>query len=159
TTLKSHAFMTTIETRIEKIRLSLVQLKQRLETAGYEFEKPDVALPGPDDNVDEDLARLDEIVGPIPLALSLFYRRIGSVNFLGQHRDWEEWEGGFTDPLFVFPVGAGITELEQFLADRETYLDAFGTFRLPIAPDDYHKADVSGGMWYNITLPDTTEDP
>ena len=151
--------VTLIETRIDKIRASLVQLKQRLDALGYEFQESEAVLPGPSDTVDDGLARLDEVTGLVPPGLTLFYQRIGSINFLGHHPEWEEQDGAYTDPLFVYPVSEAINELEQFLDDRERYLDAFGTFRVPIAPDCYHKADVSGGMWYNISLPDSTEDP
>lgn len=30
---------------------------------------------------------------------------------------------------------------------------------IPISADDYHKEDVSGGMWYNVDCPATADDP
>jgi hypothetical protein len=34
-----------------------------------------------------------------------------------------------------------------------------GPFLLAIAPDLYHKANVSGGMFYNVPLPSEFQDP
>jgi hypothetical protein len=30
---------------------------------------------------------------------------------------------------------------------------------VPVAPDDYHKENVSGGMWYNLSVPAVADDP
>ena len=30
---------------------------------------------------------------------------------------------------------------------------------VPVAPDAYHKQNVSGGMWYNLSVPAVTDDP
>jgi len=143
--------------RIERIHSHLLQRRQRLETLSYRFQRPDAALPGPNPQVNQALVRLEREVGCVPLALQLFYRRIGSVNFAGQHPEWKGCE--YPDPLVVFPVAFVLEELEVFLGDREAHVEAFGGFRLPIAPDRLHKANVSGGMHYNIALPDVAEDP
>jgi hypothetical protein len=52
-----------------------------------------------------------------------------------------------------------IGELDEFLADREERLRHNFPYLVPIAPDSYHKADVSGGMWYNISVPAVAVDP
>ncbi len=30
---------------------------------------------------------------------------------------------------------------------------------IPISADQYHKSDVSGGMWYNVDCPSSADDP
>jgi hypothetical protein len=30
---------------------------------------------------------------------------------------------------------------------------------VPVAPDDYHKANVSGGMWLGVEVPNANADP
>jgi hypothetical protein len=49
--------------------------------------------------------------------------------------------------------------LDEFLADREERLRCNFPYLVPIAPDYYHKADVSGGMWYNVSVPAVADDP
>jgi hypothetical protein len=46
-----------------------------------------------------------------------------------------------------------LTELDEFREESE------GAFLIPIAPDDFHKADVSGGMFYNVSVPAVCDDP
>jgi hypothetical protein len=59
----------------------------------------------------------------------------------------------------VYPPSQAIEELEEFLADWEERVRCNFPYVIPIAPDDYHKADVSGGMWYNASVPAVAEDP
>ncbi len=146
-----------VETRIDSVACALSGLKRRLEEMGYVFRDPHTVLSGPVNGIDTAIDRLKREVGPIPLALEAFYRRIGSVNFLGEHPEWEGCD--FPDAVFVYPVTVALEELDEFLDRREEYTEAFGGFRVPIAPDYYHKEDVSGGMWYGIALPDESEDP
>ncbi|HEY7115262.1 MAG TPA: hypothetical protein VH475_01680, partial [Tepidisphaeraceae bacterium] len=47
----------------------------------------------------------------------------------------------------------------EFLADRAERLRRNFPYAVPIAPDRYHKADVSGGMWYGVSLPAVADDP
>ncbi len=148
---------TKLEERIDKIGFCLLELRKRLDQMGYEFREPETVLPGPGAEVEEVLERIQAEAGPIPRALQLFYRNIGSVDFTGEHPEWEGCE--YPDPVVVFPVTVALQELDDFLADREGYVNAFGSFRIPIAPDYYHKADTSGGMWYGVAVPGATEDP
>jgi hypothetical protein len=50
-------------------------------------------------------------------------------------------------------------ELDEFLADKEERLRCDDPYLIPIAPDDYHKEGVSGGMWYNVSVPAVADDP
>lgn len=146
-----------VEERVDKIGVRLSELKARLEKLGYSFRMPEQTLPGPVPNVDEALDRLWREVGPVPLALDLFYRRVGSVNFTGEHPSWEGC--AYPDPLVVLPIRSALQELDTYLSDRQNYRHAFGSYRVPIAPDYCGKEDESGGMWSGIALPDATEDP
>ena len=61
-------------------------------------------------------------------------------------------EAGLPDPLVVYTI----EELLYQLADREPD-DGEGTVELVIAPDDLHKADISGDAYY-LRLPDARAD-
>ena len=152
-----------IEERIDSIGNRLQILKKRLTEKGFQFEYPDEVFPGPDDDAAEAIERIESEAGPLPLSLKLFWLRIGTVNFCGQHPDWEiESDGdseGYPDPVMVFPPSVAVEELEDFLSDEEERLRCDLPYAVPVAPDLLHKADVSGGMWYNISVPAVAEDP
>ena len=94
---------------------------------------------------------MERRVGPLPLSLCAWYEIVGSVDFTGSHPDWpEDLTGGYPDPLFISPAGYAL-EYDEENWYREEY-------RLNIAPDAYHKEDVSGGPPYTIRVPDTAMD-
>jgi hypothetical protein len=146
-----------LEQRMEAIGEKIRTLASRLGECGFRFRSPEEVLPGPEPGTMEAIARIEREAGELPLALKLFWERIGSVNFCGSHPDWEGAE--YPDPLFVFPPSVAIDELDQFLSDREERLRHSFPYLVPIAPDDYHKEDVSGGMWYNVSVPAVADDP
>ena len=49
--------------------------------------------------------------------------------------------------------------LEEFLSDKEERLIWGFPYLIPVAPDDLHKIGVSGGMWYNVSVPAVADDP
>jgi hypothetical protein len=152
-----------IDERIDSLGKRLQILKQRLTEEGFQFENEDEVLPGPEDGTDEAIEQIENEIGALPLSLKLFWQRVGSVNFCGGHPDWEldpdcEPEG-YPDPIVVYPPSVALEELEEFLSDKEERLRSHLPFVVPIAPDFYHKADVSGGMWYNLSVPAVADDP
>jgi len=147
----------TLETRINAVGDSIRLLMKRLTERGFEFGRPSEVLPGPENGTTEAIARIEREVGAVPLALRLFWQRVGSVNFWGSHPEWEGYE--YPDPLVVYPPSAAIEELEEFLADREGRLRCTFPYIVPIAPDAKHKEGVSGGMWYNVSVAAGSDDP
>lgn len=142
------------------LRLRLERLIRALELSGYVFETPEQVFPGVQPDVDAIIARIGTLVGPLPPALALFYRRVGSVDLRGNHQAWRGCE--YPDPLVVHPVAAALWEAEQYtrLADpKREYLSESGVCRAPIAPDPVHKAGYSGGMWYGVEVPNVLDDP
>jgi hypothetical protein len=151
------------EEQIDSIGRHLEVLKERLGEEGFQFDNDEEVFPGPEDDTEEIIEEIENEAGIIPVSLKLFWLRVGSVNFCGSHPEWEldpvcEPEG-YPDPIVVYPPSAAIAELEDFLADKEERLRSNFPFVVPIAPDFYHKADVSGGMWYNISVPAVADDP
>lgn len=152
-----------IEERIDSIGNRLRILKSRLSERDFEFEQPEEALPGPEPGAIAAIKHIESEAGLLPLSLKLFWLRIGSVNFCGHHPEWELETGcdfeGYPDPLLVYPPSIAVAELEDFLLDKEERLRCQYPYAVSIAPDSYHKADVSGGMWYNISVPAIADDP
>ncbi len=132
----------------------------RLGHIGYRFELSPLAgegipnkevhvLPAPD--VGERIAELEATAGLLPLSLRAWYETVGSVNLMGRHPDWNAW--AYPDPLVVEGLEGWRFEYEDWLDARAHAPDWTRPFVLPIAPDFYHKAHVSGGAPYGMELP------
>jgi len=147
----------TLRARIDRIGKTISSIVQRLKEAGYQFDRPAEVLPGPEANVAASIARIEQVVGEVPLALKLFWQRVGSVDFSGSHSNWKGCK--LPNPLMIYPASVAIAELEDFLADRRERLRSNFPYAIPICPDAKHKADVSGGMWWSVSVPAEDDDP
>src|SRR5690349_10633979 len=103
-----------IEDRIVIAGRRIASIAHRLPELGYTFDAPDDAFPGPEPDTDAAIDRIEREVGPLPLAIKLFWRRVGSVNFIGRHEDWDGYE--YPDPLVVYPPSQAAFALDEFLA-------------------------------------------
>jgi len=146
-----------LEDRIITVGVQIKQIAKRLFALGYEFEDRSAVFPGPERDTDSAIARIEREMGKLPLAIKLFWRRVGSVNLIGRHTDWKGCE--YPDPLFVYPPSMALDELESFLEDREERLRCNYPYFVPIAPDAKHKENVSGGGCYNLRMPAIEDDP
>jgi hypothetical protein len=147
----------TLESRVNAVGHSIRLLVKRLTEWGFLFECPAKVFPGPESSAAAAIALIEREVGVLPLALKVFWRQVGSVDLCGYHPKWEGCD--YPDPIVVYPPSIAIQELDDFLSDKEERLRCNFPYRVPIAPDDYHKADVSGGMWYNVSVPAVADDP
>lgn len=153
-----------LESRIVTVGEQIEKIARRLPQLGYQFKRPSAVFPGPEPGTEEAIARIERETGTLPLALKAFWRLVGSVNFMGPHSDWTvveyPWDGcEYPDPLVVYPPSQAIFELDEFLGDREERMRCNFPYLVPIAPDAYHKDNVSGGMWYNLSVPAVADDP
>jgi hypothetical protein len=145
------------ESRIEAIGRSIRVLVNRLSERGFQFDHPQEVFPGPEFDTVAAITRIERKVGVLPIALKLFWHRIGSVDHCGSHPAWSGCK--YPDPLVVYPASVAVQELDDFLADKEERLRSDFPYLVPIGPDYYHKANVSGGMWYNVSVPAIADDP
>lgn len=148
---------TAIDERIDRIALALQVLVDRLRHHGYKFASPTKTLPGPELTVDASIQRIQTEIGAVPYALVQFWKKIGSVDLCGSHPDWNGCE--YPDPLVIEPASQAVAELQEFLDDREERMRHDFPYVIPISADDYHKENVSGGMWYNVDCPATADNP
>lgn len=146
-----------VDERIKRIADVLPIIINRLTDLGFNFYHPERVFPGPEPDVADSIRRIESEIGAVPYAVSHFWRHIGSVDLTGTHDEWYGCE--YPDSLVVLPASEAIGELDDFLADREERLAADFPYLIPIAPDNYHKEDVSGGMWYNVNCPATDDNP
>lgn len=100
------------------------------------------------------LAHLTSLVGPLPLSLRAWWEIVGSVSLQGVFPD--EWEATHSipmnDPLMIDPLDTVVREVEQELREDDFYS------KLDLAPDVYHKANVSGGAPYQVRVPEPRAD-
>ena len=147
----------TLQSRVDTLGHRISIAAARLKDTGFRFDRPEDVFPGPDRRTQTIIERIESAAGPLPQALKLFWLRVGSVDFSGHHPKWRGCE--FLDQLVVFPPSVALAELEEFLSDREERMRANFPYSVPIAPDIFHKADVSGGPPYSLAVPATAEDP
>jgi hypothetical protein len=132
----------------------------RLEAAGWRF----LHLPAHTPPDDDDAELLDEaaaLVGPLPLALTACLSVVGEVCLGGTHPAWDRTsylfdfsgEAVLADPLWLPPAGWLAEECEMWAEEG-----ADGSFTLELAPDELHKANISGST-HDIELPTTDHDP
>ena len=113
-------------------------------TTGYYTEGP---LVTPSAATRAGIAELEAEAGPLPLSLVAFWQEVGSVDFVGMHREW----GNGLDPLVVIqPQGT----LSLLYEEDDEDIEWFGG----LAPDDVHKDNESGGDPYGVALPDPSAD-
>ena len=153
-----------LEARILGVGEQIGKIARRLPALGYEFGDASAAFPGPESGTDGAIKRIEQEIGALPLAIKLFWRPVGSVDFTGRHGEWTvveyPWDGcEYPDPLVVYPPSYAIFELDEFLGDREERMRCEFPYHVPIAPDPKCKDNVSGGMWYNLSVPAVADDP
>jgi hypothetical protein len=146
-----------LDERIISVGNNLDRLVRRLDDLGYEFYDRTEAFLGPAPDTEASIERIEREIGELPLAIKLFWRLVGSVNFIGDHPQWHGCD--YPDPIVIFPPVGALAELDDFLSDKEQRLTYNCPFRVPIAPDPLHKQNVSGGMWYNLNVPAVADDP
>ena len=156
-----------IET-MRRVRHNVEILHQRLKTMNYRFVEPSRAYSPPSNNIDEQVERLDKIIGGIPLALKYCYTIVGEVDFRGSHPKLANYhyDGNLThfkphdnndnfpyyaDPLMFDGIESSI-EWAEDTKEIVTNGELFETPNWLCLPDWYHKAGVSGGT-YDFTLP------
>ena len=153
-----------LEARIRKVGEQIAKIARRLPELGYRFQRPSAAFAGPEPGTEDAIDRIEREAGRLPLALKVFWRSVGSVDFTARHRTSAPceypWDGcAHPDPLVIYPPSAAIAELDEFLGDRGERIRSDFPYVVPIAPDDAHKDNVSGGMWYNLSVPAVADDP
>lgn len=141
---------------MRRVKFNVDTIYSRLKSMNYQFQE-DTPRELPMDDVETKLAELKERVKPfgyIPLSLEFFYRIVGNVDFMAAYKSNFPYE--YADPLSVAPV----EYLLQFTDDDEGWAENMedwtqevgGNAWVDIAPDYYHKDNVSGGAPYGIAL-------
>src|SRR5512142_1974934 len=144
---------------MQRVRRNCERLIERLRAMGYQFgvypdgsEPPynPGACPPPGEDTARDMRTLAAAIGPLPISLVAFWEQVGSVDLMGKPPGWALG----LDPLVVDPPEGAVSELDEM----ELQLEDHGHFEASLAPDVFHKDNVSGGAPYAVKLPDTSMD-
>ena len=148
---------------MQRVRRNLHIIVSRLQTMDYVFGTyPDGStgyftqgpLVPPSEKSLADLAELEEQIGPLPLSLAAFWREVGIIDMVGMHPAWPD----NLDPLVINEPEGAISDLENRLWLVEEEIDQSARFEAGLAPDEFHKDNVSGGPAYSVALPDQSVD-
>lgn len=138
---------------MRRVRRNCEQIISKLHTLRYVFGTfPDgkrrsytvAPLTPPSPKIRADCDELESEAGPLPLSLVAFWHEVGAVDFVGMHRAWPTE----LDPLVVDPPEGPLSELYD--DDEEVFIS--------LAPDVFHKDNISGGGPYGLELPNPSAD-
>lgn len=144
---------------------------------------PDRVCVPPQPDVARTIAELEDRAGALPLSLRAFYEVVGSVNFVGSPPDaWKDWRAvsDEIDALYVYSAEVALEGAEAWRerydyfrkgewsppgTDEEDLCDSRAYYALPrecwlvpIAPDEWHKYNISGCGAYEIATPSLAAD-
>jgi len=113
--------------------------------------------------------RISKISGsPIPVSFNTFWQVVGGINWVWDYQSGENCPDlGFDipfdemDPLCIAPPQATTYQIDEWQSGVHHLMTGSneGEFRLDLAPDSLHKANISGGDAYAICLPSSDPDP
>jgi hypothetical protein len=144
-----------IET-MRRVRRNCERIISRLQNFGYIFGTfPDGTrrsyrvppLTPPSARMQADREELESEAGPLPLSLVAFWQEVGAIDLVGMHRSWPNG----LDPLVVDPPEGPLSDLDSYEQEGEGFF-------VSLAPDDFHKDNVSGGDPYGLELPNPSAD-
>jgi hypothetical protein len=145
--------------------------------------RPDPVFAPPRPDVGTTIAALERRCGILPVSLRAFYEVVGAVNFVGEPpAAWTDWRAvpDDVDALYVYSAQVALEDAETWQErygdlsaeewdlpgpDEEDLCDSHAYAALPrdcwlvpIAPDEWHKYDISGCGAYEMALPNPAAD-
>ena len=146
---------------MRRVRSNAETIHRRLCDIGYTFEQPGGALVSPSSHITDHILEVETTLGPLPLSLRAFYEMVGAVDFRQSFKQLVNFHAreqrtdvpevlflGEADPLVVHPIQEIIDQL--FTRPKKLHFC--------FAPDEFHKANYSGGENYHVDLPEAAAD-
>jgi hypothetical protein len=132
---------------MHRVARNVRTLAEGLGTMGYRFAAKSHTAPA----TAKQVRAFEKEFGTLPLSLRAFHEVVGEVNFMGSHpRIDPRGNPVAPDPLVVYALQEGIVEFDDDDGERPS--------AIAIAPDDLHKANISGGDAYEMAIPDLRAD-
>lgn len=151
------------EETMRRVRENILSIYNLLKSRNFDFSKyPDGSshnfirgIEEPDEDVETKIAHLESVAGQLPLSLKAFWRIAGSVCLVAYSPGWPE----YSDQLCVASINDNIEVVDEWHEFRSECEDhANDPFMVFISPDEDHKDNYDGGLFYNILLPCDTVD-
>ena len=125
------------------------ELGVRLVSVGYPLRRQ----PAEDPEVGARIARLTVVAGgPVPISIAAFWRVVGAIDFAPiQDADLPDWMPTDVrwlvkiDPLVVDRLHDAWYSVREWQDELDAAPAEVGSLELTIAPDRFHKVNVSGG--------------
>lgn len=103
---------------------------------------------------------------PLPMAILAFWEQVGGLDFVWDYNRTEQCPDLFGE-VSMFTLDPHCVDPPRLTDHFDMWNHALSEgmdqnaqdFRLELAPDDYHKANISGGSPYGLMLPDASIDP
>ncbi len=137
----------------------------RLDGAGWCWAYPEMRRTLPNDDDVAAVVAIEQRLGPLPLALRSCLLQVGEVWLCGTLPGWPSPTYTFDD-LAGYPVMADplvlpsarymLQELTDW--DSDEWVQSKRPWRFAFAPDELHKANISGGT-HDLLLPNLSVDP
>lgn len=145
---------------MRRARENIEQLVENLRATKYRFVRRSWVHKPPDDDTSDRLDWLESAGVRVPISYRAWCEEVGSVCLMGSHRDWNQpayvfkntnTENGvlYTDPLVIWGVEAVEQSYKEWWERIHEFQD-YTPLRVGFAPDEFHKANVSGGGPYEI---------
>jgi hypothetical protein len=136
------------------MRGALETIVATLKREKYQFVDPKGALVRPSKTVATKLRALEELVGPVPVALARFWAIVGAVDLRGTHPAWprpgwltkrEDEPIYFADPLWIASIDSVLADARDRAPDPDARTMG-ATYSMDLAADATGKANYSGGL-------------
>lgn len=147
---------------MERANRNVSIIVEKLDATGYQFLYPEAAHVKPDKNAKEWMESLRSKQIYVPLSLQAWLEVVGNVNLMGTHPLWDYSGYSGMGPEVVFHTDPLVVDVDEsyIRSEYEAWecrvaedgLDEAGPFRVSFAPDDIHKANVSGGAPYELDV-------
>ena len=152
---------------MQRVRTNVEIVTVRLRAIGYPFDSFLPPWSPPASTVEDDIRRIEEAAGGVvPGSLRAFWTIVGEVQW--KHAEDQEiadpsWERDLklaeADPLYVLSAANAYSSVDEWQERlEEHHAEVVGPLELDLAPDYLHKANISGGAPYAITMPNDTAD-
>jgi hypothetical protein len=144
---------------MRKARIHILEIIRQLQQENYIFLDVQKAHLEPEPDMPDWIRSLEQRGIYIPLSLAAWLCEVGAVNLIGTHPEWpkpgyifgtepKKFEPTLADPLVVeLPQ-----EYAEYLYSEWKCSEDSGVvpFRVEVAPDHLHKANLSGGLPYQL---------
>lgn len=150
---------------MQRVRQNVLELIAQLRKSKYIFTAFSKKYQPPAKNIKTYIQEIERKVGSMPLSIVAFMSIVGSVDFTGYFPEPDEYghawgQAALPDPLvFQYPRSFFRSSFQEWSSNVADFgVNKIGEFALEFAPDEYHKAAISGGVPYSIKLPNASID-